>query len=563
MLHNIDLRQKIIVMAAVMSGLFLVALDQTIIATALTKIVEEFNSFTSLSWIVTAYLLTTTITVPIAGKFSDMFGRRLMLIIGVSVFTLTSLLTGSSQSIEQLIIFRALQGIGGGIITANAFTIIGDLFSPRERGRWQGIIGAVFGISSIIGPLLGGYLTDSHTILGLVTSWRWNFWINVPIGAIALFMIIRYCPAIKHEQKPKIDYLGASLLALALASIILGVDNTEQIFADFIAAGVNATMLKVGLYLIATLALAAFVWVESKAKEPIIPLRFFANRTFSAVMAVALLFGAAFLGAILYLTQFNQQVFEATATTAGLMLLPMVGGLVITSAVTGQIVSRTGKYKWLLLGGLALATVSVFSLSTLTATSPYFQEAIIMAFVGIGLGTGMPIMNLAVQNEFSQRDLGAATASSQLLRGLGSTIGVAILGSVMTASVADSLNFLEQTPYIQTLQQQPQAKQFIGQELDANTILNLNQPDIRHKINHQATQAIQNSGLSQPAQERVVQQFQDSQVQFSKQVANVFSNSLHDVFFISTILMLGALIAASFVEEKPLRNTIDETPGVG
>ncbi|MDQ5982628.1 MAG: hypothetical protein QG549_625, partial [Patescibacteria group bacterium] len=222
--HNLELRSKIIIMLSVMASLFLVALDQTIIATALGKIVEEFNAFSSLSWIVTAYLLTTTITVPIAGKMSDLFGRRTVLLIGVAVFGLGSLFSGMAGSIDQLIAARAFQGIGGGIITANAFTIIGDLFAARERGRWQGIFGAVFGLSSIIGPLLGGWLTDPHNIFGLTTDWRWTFWINVPVGIAAFIVIAIFCPPLRHDKKPLIDYTGATLLTNALGTLVLAVD---------------------------------------------------------------------------------------------------------------------------------------------------------------------------------------------------------------------------------------------------------------------------------------------------------------------------------------------------
>ena len=229
--HHLDLHKKLIIMISVMASLFLVALDQTIVATALGKIVEDFNAYSSLSWVVTAYLITTTITTPIAGKLSDLFGRRLLLLIGVTVFTLGSLLSGTSADITQLIIWRAIQGIGGGIITANAFTIVGDLFAARERGKWQGIIGAVFGISSVVGPLLGGFLTEPHGFFGLITDWRWTFFINVPVGIIAFIVISIYCPSLKHAKKPRVDYIGAALLTVALATLVLSVDNTASIFA--------------------------------------------------------------------------------------------------------------------------------------------------------------------------------------------------------------------------------------------------------------------------------------------------------------------------------------------
>lgn len=561
MLHHIPMRQKILTMIAVMSGLFLVALDQTIISTALAKIVEDFNSFSSLSWVVTAYLLTSTVTVPIAGKLSDIFGRRLVLMVGVAVFTLASLLSGSAASIEQLIIFRAIQGIGGGIIMANAFTIVGDLFNPRERGRWQGLIGATFGLSSVLGPLLGGFLTDPHTFLGLTTDWRWTFWINVPIGIVSFLVIAKYCPPIRHDHKPKIDYLGAGFLAFALSSLILAVDNTEKIFAEVIAQGISLELLQGTLYALAAVSAAAFVWAERRAEEPIIPLSFFKNRTFSTIMVVALLFGAAFLGAIMYLTQFNIQVFEATATEAGLMLLPMIAGLMATSLLTGQLVSRTGKYKLPIIAGFVLATISVFALTTLTPESPYLQEAIIMIFVGIGLGAGMPIINLAVQNEFTQRDLGAATASSQLFRGLGSTVGTAILGTMLTTGVSASLSDIANDPYIQTLKQQPAASALVA-NLDTDTALNLNTHDAKEKVREALDDSLAKSPAPEAVKTEMQRSLQEQQQAFNDRVVSAYSDSLRPLFYTSAGLMAAATLIALGIRERPLRSGNDETPGL-
>lgn len=559
-LHHITHREKVIVMAAVMSSLFLVALDQTIIATALGRIVEEFNSFSSLTWVVTAYMLTTTVTVPLAGKMSDIFGRRKVLLSGVAVFILGSLFSGSSATIEQLIFARAFQGIGGGIIMANAFTVIGDLFSPRERGKWQGLIGAVFGLSSVVGPLLGGYLTDPHAVLGLTTNWRWTFWINVPIGIISFIIVMRHMPHIKHDHKPKIDYMGAAFLAVALSSLIFAVDNTEKVFAGIIENGISVTVLKTIFYIVALVSAALFIWAEQRAEEPIIPLKFFRNRTFSTMMIVSLLFGAAFLGAILYLTQFNQQVFGADATQSGLMLLPMIVGLAGTATSMGQFVSRTGKYKVPLIGGFTVATIAIFSLSFLSPDSPYWVEAIMMFFAGAGMGAGMPIINLAVQNEFAQKDLGAATSSAQLFRGLGSTIGTAILGTILVSGITSQLGDLSQNSYIKTLSAQPSSSQLL-QKIDADTALNLNTPDFKETINKGIEKATKT--LPETMRNKAINNVKTQQAEFSDKVVTAFSDSLRNVFYISSTLMLLATITAFGIIEKPLRGGHDDTPGIG
>ena len=560
MLHHISMRQKIIVMIAVMSGLFLVALDQTIISTALGQIVKDFNSFGSLGLVVTAYLLFSTVSVPIAGKMSDMFGRRPVLLTGVILFTVASLLSGIAANVDQLILFRALQGLGGGIITANAFTIIGDLFTPRERGKWQGVFAAVFGLSSVVGPLLGGFLTDGHNIFGVMTDWRWTFFINIPIGIFAAFVIARYCPAIRHEKKPIIDYFGALWITLALASLVLAVDNPETVFEGIVAQGVSLDVIRIALYSIAVITATLFVFAERRAAQPIIPLRFFANQTFTSVMIAATLFGAAFLGAIIYLTQFNQQVFGADATTAGLMLLPMMAGMTLTSTTTGIVVSKIGKYKRFIIGGFALAGAGVLSLMLLTPDSPYWHEAIIMVFIGLGLGMSMPILNLAVQNEFEQRDLGAATSSSQLFRGLGSTIGTALMSGILTVGVASGIGDVNKDAYIETLRQSPAASQVLPAEIDANAVLQLNaqQDVIRDGVENSLAQA----QLPASLQTKELTSFAEQQDAFSEKVTESFSDAIHRIFLVAGGLMFVALIAALYIKERPLRGSHDGTPGL-
>lgn len=550
--HHLSLRSKIIVMISVMASMFLVALDQTIIATALGKIVEEFNAFDSLSWIVTAYLLTTTITVPIAGKLSDLFGRRVILLIGVAIFGIGSLISGMSGDVTQLIVARAFQGIGGGIITANAFTIIGDLFAARERGKWQGMIGAVFGLSSVVGPLLGGWLTDGQHIFNLTTDWRWTFWINVPVAVLAFAIIAIFCPALKHDRKPVVDYAGATLLTIALGTLVLAVDNTEQIFKGFLdSSGWDLVSLRAVMGTIVVVATVGFILVERRAKEPIIPLTFFRNRNFVLIMGVATLFGAAFLGAILYLTQFNQQVFGASPTESGLMLLPMIAGLMLTSIASGQIISRTGRYKIFMQAGIVLATVMVALLATLSPSSSFAYEAVVMFFLGMGLGVVMPTMNLAVQNEFEQHELGAATSSNQLFRSLGSTIGIAIFGAMLTAGLTSNLTNIQSDAYVKSLSQSSQVASKFGDMTDPSTLLNLNAPDVKHKITDAFNQSV--AQLPAPAKEKATEQFNQSQTDYAGKITSAFSKSLNRIFIVSATLMFLAAVLIFSIKEKPLK----------
>jgi EmrB/QacA subfamily drug resistance transporter len=558
--HHLTLRRKLIIMISVMASLFLVALDQTIIATALGKIVEEFNAFSSLSWIVTAYLITTTVTVPIAGKLSDLFGRRRILLIGVAIFVGGSLLSGISANVEQLIAWRALQGIGGGIITANAFTIVGDLFAARERARWQGLIGAVFGLSSVIGPLLGGWLTDGQAFFGMTTDWRWTFYINVPIGIIAFILIAIYCPPLRRAAKAVIDYLGAALLTVGLATLIISVDNTETIFSGFLeSTGVSLGLLRTFLFVIVAAALAAFIYVEHKAAEPILPIKFFKNPNFVKIIVITMLFGSAFMGSILYLTQFNQQVFGATPTESGLMLLPMVGGIMLSSITAGQLISRIGRYKIFMQIGFVVATLAMIALSFLTPESSYLYEAIVMAALGLGMGVAMPVLNLAVQNEFEQAELGIATSSNQLFRSLGSTIGTAVFGAMLTAGILTHVGEIRDTAYIQSVSQNPAVSQ-IGSTDDPNTLLTLNTPDIKGSVSDGANKAI--DALPEPTQSDARTTFNANQAEFSSKVTHAFSESLRKIFIIASLLIGTAAIIVFTLKERTLKpSPKNDTPG--
>lgn len=544
MLHHLSKRQKVIVMIAVMSGLFLAALDQTIVGTALPKILTEFNALKELTWVVTAYLLTSTIAVPIAGKLSDIYGRRLLLLIGIVVFVLASLLCGAATDINQLIAYRALQGIGGGILMANAFAIIGDLFDARERGKWQGIFGAVFGLSSLVGPLLGGFLTDGHQLFGVTTDWRWTFLINIPVGIIAFALIAKYMPIIKAKVKPVIDYLGAALLTVALACLVLATSlggTSIELWGNTVDLAWSSPTI-IGMLVAAAGATGLFLLAERRAKDPILPLRFFKNSVFNIVSILFVLFGMAFFGAIIYIPTFAQQVLGFSATDSGILMLPMVLGLTAASIGSGQIVGKTGKYKLLVIAGLAVATVGIFTLSTLGVNSGYWDLAWRMAVTGLGLGMAMPIFNLAVQNALPQKDLGAVTSSTQLFRSIGGTVGLAIMGGVLNNILAGQLANVKDEPFVKIAEASGQGSQFSN--LDVNSLQGVLSPE--------AQSAITNNLQQLPAQAQ--QPALDAFGHFVATLQGAMAHSLTQIFLLSAAVMVVAFIISFALKEVPLKH---------
>jgi EmrB/QacA subfamily drug resistance transporter len=427
MLAQIPTRQKILVMVAAMSGLLLAALDQTIVATALPRIVSDLHGLKELSWVITAYLLTSTISVPISGKLSDIYGRKRLFLIAIFVFVLGSALSGISQNMAELIAFRAFQGLGAGMLFSMTFAVIGDLFPPAERARWQGIIGAVFGLASVIGPLVGGYLTDH-------ASWRWNFYINVPVGILAFFLISRFMPHIPSDKKDqKIDYLGAGVLTGGLTALLLG-----------LVWGGNqypwGSWQVVSLLILAPVLLAVFAWVERvHAKDPILPLDLFKNSIFRVSTVIMFLVGFAMFGAISYIPLFAQDVLGRTATNSGVILIPMVFTLTLVSLANGQLITRTGRYKAVAILGTVFTAAGILWLSTMNIHTSSAGIIARMVVIGAGLGISMPIFNLVVQNAFEHAKLGVATGSVLLARSIGSTVGVAVLGTVLNNELTKRL----------------------------------------------------------------------------------------------------------------------------
>lgn len=415
-------KRKTITMVGVLLAMLLSSLDQTIVGTALPQIVRDLGGLDHISWVVTAYLLASTIAVPIYGKLSDMFGRKWFFFSGIIIFLIGSILSGLSQSMIQLIVFRAIQGIGGGAIMGNAFAIIGDLFEPAERGKWQGIMGGVFGLSSVIGPTLGGFLTDN-------ASWRWVFYVNLPLGLIAMAVIAFLMPKIKSAHGDKtIDYLGAGLLISTLVPSLLALMWGGNQYPW--ASAQILTMAAIG-----AVSLAAFLAVERKAAQPILPLDLFKNPIFTVSVMLTFLTSAALFGAIVYIPLFAQLVMGASATNSGAILTPLMLGLVFSSITSGQIISRTGKYKTMAKLGLFVLAAGLILLSTMGAQVTPLGLMLRMVVTGMGLGLTMPIFTLSVQNAFDSSRLGVVTAGSQLFRGIGSTVGTAILGSVFNASL--------------------------------------------------------------------------------------------------------------------------------
>jgi EmrB/QacA subfamily drug resistance transporter len=419
------------VLSGLMVGLLLAALDQTIVSTALKSIVEDFDGLTHYTWVVTAYLLTSTASTPLYGKISDLYGRRPVFQFAIITFLIGSFAAGAATSMEQLITFRAIQGLGAGGLMSLTFVIIGDIVSPRERGKYQGYFGGVWGLSSVAGPLLGGYFSDHAQILG-VTGWRWIFYINLPFGIAALIItsISLHIPKVKREHS--IDYLGALLLVSGVSSLLLGI----SVYGPQDGWQNSKTLLTIA---IAIVLILLFIFQESRAKEPIIPLTLFKNHTFSVTSVMALIIGAGMFGAIIMLPLYLQIVKGDSATSAGLKLIPFMIGIVSMSIVSGKLITKHGHYKRFPIIGLSLMTIGLFMLSTLTETTAFWKLAIYGILVGAGLGLSMQTIVIALQNSVDFRDLGVATSANTFFRSIGATMGVALFGTVYASRLAHNL----------------------------------------------------------------------------------------------------------------------------
>jgi EmrB/QacA subfamily drug resistance transporter len=418
-------RDLVLTVAGLMLGLLLAALDQTIVGTAMPRIIAELHGFEHYAWVTTAYLLTSTAIVPISGKLSDMYGRKMFLLGSAAMFVLTSALCGLSQDMTQLIIFRGLQGLAGGVLTSTVFTVISQIFPPAERGRIQGIFSGIFGLASIVGPLLGGYLTDN-------LSWRWVFYVNLPVGLVALSVLWLSFPDVRPNLgSRRIDVRGALTLVAGVVPLLLALSWGGNDYAW-------ASPQIIGLFALAAVMLVVFVLVEGRAPEPIIPLSLFGNRVVLVSVVAMTLMAIGMFGTILFIPLFIQGVIGTNATQSGTVLMPMMIVNIAAGIIGGQIISRTGRYKLVGLFGMSVMTVGMFLLSRMGPATSFATVTGYMIIMGIGMGPAMPVFTLAAQNAVKINQLGVVTALTQFARSIGSTLGVAVFGSLLTNRFAPS-----------------------------------------------------------------------------------------------------------------------------
>jgi len=513
-------KQVILTMAGVMLALFLASLDQTIVGTALPRIIADLGGFSQYTWVLTSYLIATTVTVLIAGKLSDLFGRKWILMSAIVIFITGSILCGVSATLNQLIIFRGIQGIGAGAIMGLTFIIIGDLFPPTERGKYAGFLSGVFGISSIIGPTLGGFITDN-------LSWNWIFFINVPLGILIVILFIFFFPNLRPDLiKPKVDYLGIATMALTVVPLMLALS----------LGGVNyewSSPLIIGMLILSFVMLFVFLRVESRASEPILPLWLFKNNIVTISSIIVFIMGFSLFSAIVFVPLFFQGVLGSTATASGTLLTPMMLGMVVGAILSGQLLSRTGgHYRIQGAIGIIIMVIGIFLLSTMTVETSNTAAIRNIVITGLGLGTTMPLYLIAVQNAVSHSILGVATSTNAFFRTIGGTLGLAVVGSIMNNTF---LSRVTENVSPEILQKIP-AEQMNALTENPQALVN---PDA----------LVQLQTVFEGMGEQGITLFNSLIITLRE----ALSSAIGQVFLVLFFFVLGALVLSFFIKQIPLR----------
>jgi EmrB/QacA subfamily drug resistance transporter len=522
-------RAKMEILGAVLLALFLGALDQTIVGTALPRIVTDLGGNEYYTWVVTIYLLTSTITVPFYGKLSDLYGRKPMLMIGVTIFLVGSALSGLSQNMAMLILFRGIQGLGAGALFPIALAVIGDLFTPAERGRYQGLFGAVFGISFIIGPAAGGLLTDN-------VSWHWIFYVNIPVGIVSLIVLARLLPTVKRVGATRnLDYLGAGVFTVAISSLLVGLTNKQS--GDWTDPTVG------GLILVAAILGAVFVAVEARAKEPIIPLDMFRNRTYTSSIVATFLVSFGFFGAIIFLPRWFQFVHGSSATESGYQIFPLLIGLIGSSILSGVLVSKTGRYKIIILTGLVIMAVGLTLMTQLKADTEITTLWVWMFVTGAGIGPTLSVFTIVVQNAVPFRQLGVATSNLTFFRQIGGSVGLAVTGTIFGSRLVEEL------PAQLTAAGVP--PQVVSQFSGAGTSALDNLVGVGNNLGDQILATV--PAAIRPAIEPIIPAIVNG-------IHSAFTIGVTAAFQVGVICTILAAVAALAMQEIPLRTTMGEVP---
>lgn len=519
-MEHLDSRKKTTIMIAVIAAMLFAALNQTIVSTALPRIIERLGGMEYYSWVFTVYMLTSSITTILVGKLSDIYGRKPFILTGIGLFLVGSFMCGTSQDIVQLIIYRGIQGLGGGMIMSTAFSAVGDLFSPRERGRWTGIMSGAFGLSSLFGPTLGGYIVDH-------TEWHWVFWVFLPFGFIAFFMILFMFPKTERKTGEAVDYLGSLFLTLTMVPMLLAFSWAGSKYAW----GSGTILLLFGGALV---ALILFIFTEMKVKSPVLPMHLFRNSIFTVSNLAGFLLGAGMFGAIMYMPWFIQGVMGTSASLSGFITMPMMLSMVVASAVCGQITTKTGKYKGFALVGTITMGAGMYLLSFMNTDTTTLTVVINMIITGLGLGMAMPIFTLTVQNAVDTKLLGVATSSSQLFRTLGGTIGVSVMSTILSHTLISKMTANKDAA--DGLQDIPAA--------DATLLKELNDPQI-----------LLDPGKLEQMRSRLsegVQPMFDQLVLFMREA---LSGALSSVFLTGAVILIAGFILTWFIKAIPLRTS--------